>query len=106
MQLRWIWNSIFRLGVTNLKNHKNNITKYKIQTSKMLNIPHFYSLLIKTSTMVGTKNLETFQVFGKMIWLFEFLVSGSICEDLILLHLLSWNIKWLNVKTLNIMKLV
>ena len=52
----------------------------------MLCIPHFYSLIMKTFTLVETNHLETFQVFGKMIWLSEFPVSGSRREDLILLN--------------------
>ena len=52
----------------------------------MLNTPHVCSLSMKTSTL-KINYLETFQVFGKMIWLSEFLVSGSRCEDLILLQL-------------------
>ena len=54
---------------------------------KMLFMPYFYSVLIKKTTLVETNRLETFQVFGEMIWLPEFPVSGSRCEDLILLHL-------------------
>ena len=44
---------------------------------KMLFTPHFCSLSMKTSTLFETNRLETFQMFGKMIWLSIFLVSDS-----------------------------
>ena len=67
----------------------------------MLFITHFYSLSMKTPTLVETNNLETFQVFAKMIWLSEVPVSGSRCKDLTLISLSS-SVKWLNIKTLYI----
>ena len=47
---------------------------------------NFYLLPMKTSTLVETNHLETFQVFEKMNWLLEFPVIGSRCENLILLR--------------------
>ena len=53
----------------------------------MLFISHFYSLSIKTSTFLEKIHLvESLQVFGKIIWLSDFMVSISRCEDLIVLH--------------------
>ena len=64
-------------------------TSYILKTSgsEVLFIPHFYSPLIKISTFVDTNHLDTLQVFGEMIWLSQFPVSGSGFEDVILLHL-------------------
>ena len=55
--------------------------------SKNLFITNFYSLSMKTSTLVEINHLEISQVFDNMIQLSEFPVSGSSCEDLIHLTL-------------------
>ena len=36
---------------------------------------------MKTFTLVESIHLETSEVFRKIIWLSEFLVSGSRCEE-------------------------
>ena len=67
------------------------MTKHNIQaiyrrqdTVKWYLFLYFHSLSMKTFTLVENNHLETFREFRKMIWLFEFLVSGFRCEDLIL----------------------
>ena len=82
--LRWIWNSTFWLWVEYLKN-RDNMTKYKIQEhvpntsgNKMLFIPHFYSLLMNTSTLGQNQSLKNlgsipevkkiWLMIGKTIW--------------------------------------
>ena len=46
----------------------------------MLFIPHFYSFSKKKFPLVKINHLETFQAFGRIIWLFEWFQ----CEDLTL----------------------
>ena len=53
----------------------------------MLFISHFYSVSIKTSILVETNHLvETLQMFGKIVWLSDFLKSSSRRDDLVLLQ--------------------
>ena len=47
---------------------------------------NFCLLSMKTSTLVETNHLETFQEFGNKIWLSRFLVICSRCENLILIQ--------------------
>ena len=60
------------IGTENLKNHrqydKRQNTSYipKTGSSEMVFVPQFYSLSMKTSTLVETNQLETFKLFGKL----------------------------------------
>ena len=60
----------------------------------MLFIPNFYSFSKKKFPLVKINHLETFQAFGRIIWLFEWFQ----CEDLTLTPL-SPKVKLLSVKS-------
>ena len=88
-----LWISAFWLEVQNLKHFKqydkiqNTSSIPKTRSSKMLFIFHFYSLSIKTATLLESNRLvKTLPVFGKIIWLSDFMVSISKCGDLKVLH--------------------
>ena len=63
---------------------------------------YLYSGSMKTFTLVESIHLETSEMFGKIIWLSEFLVSGSRYEEATLTTLFP-SFTWLNIKILCIM---
>ena len=76
----WIWNSIFWLGVKNLENYRqHNKIKNKSYIPKIGEIK-----ILKCYLFIFMHFQWKYSLWPK-IWLSELLVSGSRCEDLILL---------------------